>query len=402
MKLGRTFLGIYAFFMIFMVLTSLMMDEAWRKYIEKDINTYTGYKFMLAAIADYVRNHPEDEWKEVIANVNDRYKLPLAIDSKDKLDSLPLSNKEYIKEGHVGVYYDEETVVLVYGIEDTDMALKLGPAHMPTRPRVESMIRIMWLAFLAIIILVWLWPVSKDLERLRKAACAFGDGDFSVRAVQPHSAMLGSTINAFNMMADRITSLVNAHKELTNAVSHELRTPLARSKFALQMIDTYDDKEKQGKYLKQIQGDIHELEELISEMLIYASFDSDKPKLDIDIYSVKQAVESQVAAHKDFLDDISISIPDDVYADFDRHFIERAISNFLTNAKKYGGDKVLVEVLDDNDDVSIIVHDNGVGVDDQFKQVAFNAFSRADPSRCKDTKGFGSRFSYCSTSYGMA
>jgi two-component system OmpR family sensor kinase/two-component system sensor histidine kinase RstB len=65
------------------------------------------------------------------------------------------------------------------------------------------------------------------------------------------------------------------------------------------------------------------------------------------------------------------------------------LSNLLTNAVKYGHGEILISLQKSGDNCEIIVEDNGEGVDDEFKEIIFDAFSRGDKSRGKDTGGFG-------------
>jgi two-component system OmpR family sensor kinase len=69
---------------------------------------------------------------------------------------------------------------------------------------------------------------------------------------------------------------------------------------------------------------------------------------------------------------------------------------FISNAIKYGAEKVRVIVSTFNSDhdkktrlCSICVEDNGEGVSNEFKAVIFDAFSRGDQSRNSETGGFG-------------
>ncbi|WP_286267202.1 ATP-binding protein [Thalassotalea atypica] len=390
MKLGRSFLGLYSSFLIIFIIAGWLLDEVWRGYLKQDIDSYTGYKTLLHALSDYAARNPYDEWDTIIEGAAKKYNLPLTLGDVGDFDENHFAEREQIESGNTVVHYDDDSVILLHAIGDSNKLLALGPTKMPTRPRVEAVMRAVILSVIALLILILLWPITRDLDRLKAAATAFGTGDLKARAGTPKSAMLGATINAFNMMASHIKRLVDAHKELTNAVSHELRTPLARSKFAIQILEGIDDREKQEKYLQQIKSDIHELEELINEMLVYASFDSDKPAINISRHSVKSIIDNQLAQHSNFIDQIEVEIQSgDFEVNCDSHFIERAVSNYITNAIKYGGDKVLIEAKYDNEYATLVVHDNGPGVGKEFKEIAFDAFSRAESSRNKETGGFG-------------
>ena len=287
---GRSFFSLYFLIISTFIIFSWLIDNVWNNYLEQDIESYTGYKTMLMAVGDYMQSHPEFEWQDVVTKTAERYKLPLKLISVKVFESMDHEDHQGLIEESVHVYYDDDMVSLHYLLPDSDFVLTLGPAPMPTRPRVKAIYRVIVLAVIGAIIFLWLWPVSRDLEELKKATKEFGQGNFDVNAPTAKSTMISPMVDSFNMMASRIKSLIVAHKELTSAVSHELRTPLARSKFALQMLSSVKDEEKRSKYEAQINNDVCELEELINEMLIYAAFDSDKPKLHFTSENINELV----------------------------------------------------------------------------------------------------------------
>jgi two-component system OmpR family sensor kinase len=381
---------------IFIIL-SWLLDNVWNSYLEQDVESYTGYKTMLLAVGDYVQKHPESEWKNIVERAGKRYQLPLKLISLSTFDAMEHKDHHVLKDVATHIYYYDGMVILHYLIPNTESVVTLGPAKMPTRPRIKAIYRVCILAFVGVLIFIWLWPVSRDLEQLKKATSEFGQGNFNASAPIAKSTMMAAMIHSFNMMAERIKRLIDAHKELSSAVSHELRTPLARSKFALQMLSTVKDEDKRQKYQQQINNDVCELEELINEMLIYAAFDSDRPELRFTNENIHGLVIKQIANHDQ--PTIKIELIDNapnLFAICDDHFIDRALNNFISNAIKYGAGKVRVTVSEfdsDNDKktrlCSICVEDNGEGVSNEFKAVIFDAFSRGDQSRNRETGGFG-------------
>ncbi|MEY8198859.1 MAG: ATP-binding protein, partial [Colwellia sp.] len=331
-------------------------------------------------------------WKEIVAGAGKRWKLPLKLMSLTEVEAIDHTNHNVLGQSNTHIYYFNGNVVLHYLLEDSDSesVIALGPAKMPSRPRVKATYRVVILATFGVVIFIWLWPMSRDLEQLKKATRDFGQGQFDSTAPAAKSTMIAPMISSFNMMAARIRRLIEAHKELTNAVSHELRTPLARTKFALQMLDSVKDDEKRAKYQLQIKNDVCELEELINEMLIYAAFDNDKPEMNFTQTNLSELVQLQIASHDQFVSSIEFinNLPDD-YVCCDGHFMDRAVNNFISNAIKYGNDKVRVTLSLENEQCQICVEDDGDGVSDEFKQVIFDAFSRGDQSRNRETGGFG-------------
>jgi two-component system OmpR family sensor kinase len=393
MKLNRSFFSLYFLVITTFIVFSWLLDEVWNSYLEQDIESYTGYKTMMTAVGDYIKKHPEHEWDDLIVNTGKRYNLSLGLRALSDVENIDHSMEKHLEQGNTHVYYYDDKAVIHQILTGTDKTLTLGPVKMPTRPRMEALIRVGILATFGLIIFIWLWPVSRDLDQLKKAAKRFGDGDFNTTAPLAKSNMMFGMVKSFNMMAARIKRLIDAHKELSSAVSHELRTPLARSKFALQMLENTSDAEKKSKYIKQITGDISELEELINEMLLYASFDSDKPELLFESTSIVEVINRQVDSHNQFEGTIDWQYPNNITQDTkvecDPHFIDRALNNFISNAVKYGAGKVKVTLSVVNQQCEICIEDNGEGVSDDFKKVIFDAFSRGDNSRNRETGGFG-------------
>jgi len=390
MKLNRSFFSLYFIIVFIFIVFTWLLDEVWSSYLEQDIESYTGYKTMLAAVDGYLQNYPQDEWPDIIRKTGDKFELNFSLMALSDLGNGDLKDTKSLKKGNTYVYYDNDEVMLHHLLEGTNTLLTLGPTKMPTRPRVEALIRVLLMALLGGIIFYWLRPMSRDLDQLRKSTGQFGDGNLNIQAPTAKSAMIKPMVSAFNMMAQRIKQLIEAHQELTNAVAHELRTPLARSKFALEMLSKSKDKAKQTKYRDQISNDINELEELVNEMLLYAKFDSDKPSLLIEQYSIGELIKAQLVNYQHFSGSIMFDnkIGQDKIS-CDAHFILRAVNNYISNAVKYGGSQIKITLLTNVSNCIITVEDDGEGVSDELKSVIFDAFSRGDKSRSRDTGGFG-------------
>ena len=152
MKLGRSFFTLYFLIISIFIISSWLLDEMWSSILEQDIESYTGYKTMLAAVGDYVKEYPQDEWKSLVEAAGKRWELPLSLISVDDVDIEKYAEHGSLKNHNTHVYYYGNEVVLHHVIEGTNMVIALGPAKMPTRPRAEAIVRVLVLAFLALII----------------------------------------------------------------------------------------------------------------------------------------------------------------------------------------------------------------------------------------------------------
>ena len=391
MKLSRSFFSIYFIVIASFIALSWLMDEVWNSYVEQDVESYTGYKFMLVAIGDYLGNHPEQQWPQIVDTTSQKFNLPLGLTPfENENQLLDQQARSTLSSGETFVYYHGDDVQLFHLLSDKQTLLTLGPAKMPTRPRLEAFIRVGLLVVLGGFILLWLWPISKDLDRLSESAIELSKGNFDSQVPSAKSSIMASMMRTFNMMSNKIKRLIEAHKELTNAVAHELRTPLARSKFALQMMERVDDKDKQARYRQQITNDIIELEELVNEMLVYASFDSDKPQIKVKSVDLAPLIQDQISSMAHYQGEILFDVDENIAAvECDGHFILRAVINYLNNAQKYGGNLIKVGLHINNEQCQISVADNGEGISEELKSKLFDAFARGDESRNKETGGFG-------------
>ncbi|WP_068547626.1 ATP-binding protein [Thalassotalea crassostreae] len=389
MQLGRSFFSLYFFIVVCFAASNWLLDQYWSFNVKQNVESYTGYKTVLRALNERLIDFPQEEWSTRMESATERFNLPLKVIPKENAEAIAPGFK-VDNSSDITVYNKDTYITLFMPTADGSSYLVLGAVESPTRPRIETLYRTMIMVLLGIGVFVWIWPISKDLDKLNKSAKEFAQGDFKTKVDKGSSVIVKPMLDTFNMMSGRINSLIEAHKELTNAVSHELRTPLARSKFALQVLRGAQDDETRQRYIDKIATDVDELESLVNELLVYAAFESEQPNISFANVDVKTLVDKQVSGFSNETVNINcLSKLKTLNCDCDAHFINRAVSNLLTNAIKYGDGIINVSVAKVATNAEIIVEDNGQGVDDNFKEIIFNAFSRFDESRGKDTGGFG-------------
>src|SRR5699024_6983670 len=81
---------------------------------------------------------------------------------------------------------------------------------------------------------------------------------------------------------------------------------------------------------------------------------------------------------------------EDVEAEVDPRRVERIIRNLVNNAIEHGeGRPVTIDIEGNEDAVSVLVSDQGVGLRPGESALVFNRFWRADPARARQTGGTG-------------
>jgi len=346
-------------------------------------------------IEQRLHDEPLSYWPATIENLNLHFGFPIALLKKNH-DEVVSGESQMLESSETIVYeFEKNDEELFYrSINNSPYNIRLGPFDNPvTLTYLQAMMLLVFSLLVALAVLFWVYPLWRDLKRLGISARAFGQGDFSVRALPRKHSVLYRLAGTFNDMADRIQGLISSHKELTNAVSHELRTPIARLRFGMEMLETSRQAEDRSRYIASMNDDIDELDQLVAELLTYARFDRDKPVLEfqrLEIYPWLDEVIRQAKIGMGGLV-IDFEIPDHElkYARFDPVLMARALGNLLQNAKRYAHSEIKITFSRDNGCYQLKVDDDGAGIPEDERERIFDAFRRLDASRDRGTGGYG-------------
>jgi signal transduction histidine kinase len=173
------------------------------------------------------------------------------------------------------------------------------------------------------------------------------------------------------------------------AVSHELRTPVARVRFAVELLADAEQPADRAQQAEAIQQDLQELDELISELLTYASLEGgrqpQREALHLDHFlgaRVEEAARIRASVAIDL-----VAFPLEIQAD--ALLLKRALSNLLANAVRYGRNHIRVGMEQQGTTVQIWVEDDGPGIPVEDRERVFEPLVRLDQTRSRDTGGVG-------------
>ena len=246
---------------------------------------------------------------------------------------------------------------------------------------------------IGIVLFFWVRPHWRDLEKLRLAAERFGDNDLSARIQLSKRSNIRDLAEHFNLMAARIEGLIANQRELTNAVSHELRTPIARLSFELDQLKQLPDASQNRELIADMYADLGELEEMVSELLTYASLERGATVIKreniqaanwLDSVVGSVALEAEAAGVQLLIGECRLDT-----VRIEPRFMARAVINLLRNAIRYAEQRVEVTLVRTGDCYEVRVNDDGPGVPVHGREKIFEPFSRLDASRDRRTGGFG-------------
>ncbi|AUG01841.1 two-component sensor histidine kinase [Pseudomonas sp. 09C 129] len=322
-----------------------------------------------------------------LAELQQHYGMRLRLLQADELD-LSERERQLLAENKLVVRGDFSEF-----IANLDGGPQLLSIRLPEEPK--------WLYFwayaflgasLALVLYFWVRPHWRDLELIRLAAQRFGNNDLGSRIRLPRRSSVRDLAQHFNQMASRIEGLIANQRELTNAVSHELRTPIARLSFELDQLKQSDPRQSR-ELIADMYADLGELEEMVSELLTYASLEHGATVINRETIQARNwldsvvgsvALEAEAAGVQ-----MAIRACEVEYISIEPRFMARAVINLLRNAIRYAERRVEVSLVQVGQGYEVQVNDDGPGVPVAGRAKIFEPFSRLDASRDRRTGGFG-------------
>ena len=253
---------------------------------------------------------------------------------------------------------------------------------------------------------------------LREAALEIGLGDLTVRAPIEPSDDLGALGQSLNAMAERISRMLQAQRDLLAGISHELRSPLARIEVALELIRIELDRERarapEGRDRRRNEGEellqeLHEevrlLEDHIARLLEAQRVGMDRVLLhrgEVDIDALAQTVlrrERHRLERLGFAFELTLDSLGSVVSG-DANALDRVLSTLIENAIRYASSDTAIDgqpcppslQIETNRDTSgaiLRISDRGPGLSQDECTRVFEAFYRSPSARARIANGSG-------------
>ncbi|WP_020652544.1 ATP-binding protein [Massilia niastensis] len=349
-------------------------------------------------LEQYVDQAPADEWLARLNNVREvsdvRYDLLPLDQARAALGAAQraaLDRGEIVLEPASRAFYrrvDLEGERYIGSHEEVlharDLPIDIGQAL-----KMEALRYVIVAVALLVPIALWSRSHWEGLQSLSRMADEFGGGKLSVRSHMKPSASIYPLAERINHMAGRIEHLLDSQRSLLHSVSHELRTPIARLEFALELLDARARDPDLHKRIAAMEGDLAELNNLVSELLDMSKLDSanslNSAPVELDALLRDCCNALPPAAHA-----LACELGEDLGTiEADGRLLARAVGNLLRNALKYAGARVLLSARRDAEGIEIAVDDDGPGIPAEERDRIFDPFYRLDRSRDRATGGFG-------------
>ncbi|WP_095194973.1 ATP-binding protein [Pseudomonas sp. Irchel 3A7] len=389
----RLFLGLYLVLAVGLVLALQTVEHTFNALLDDQMQAYNreAVRGQAWSLVEQLRGLDGPRREQQLQQLRPHYGLGLSLVQSAELN-LDDQEKALLTEGTLVIRQDYTQFIASIDGGSQLLSIKL-PAEPSLMPFYMAGAYVMLAGLIGIVLFFWVRPHWRDLEKLRLAAERFGDNDLSARIQLSKRSNIRDLAEHFNLMAARIEGLIANQRELTNAVSHELRTPIARLSFELDQLKQHADPSRNRALIADMYADLGELEEMVSELLTYASLERGATVITreniqalswLDSVVGSVALEAEAAGVQLLIIECQV---DEVR--IEPRFMARAVINLLRNAIRYARERVEVSLVRSGDHYEVRVNDDGPGVPLDGREKIFEPFSRLDASRDRRTGGFG-------------
>jgi two-component system, OmpR family, sensor histidine kinase CpxA len=235
--------------------------------------------------------------------------------------------------------------------------------------------------------------LTGPILRLRTASRQIATGDLTARAapeMQLRGDEIGDLVQDFNVMADRMETLLTTQSQLIRDISHELRSPLARLNVALELARQRAGAEA-APALDRIEQEAARLNEMIGRLLTLARLESvseppDRTHIDLRELLADITDDAHFEAQQRGCN-VRLEAADTYAIDGNRELLRSAVENVVRNAIRYTAEGSDIEVQLSEGEIR--VRDHGPGVPEAELQNLFRPFYRVANARERKTGGTG-------------
>lgn len=252
--------------------------------------------------------------------------------------------------------------------------------------------------------------VMSDVERVRDALRAVGEGERDLRIATQGSDEIAELAEAGNMMIEQLESRERerdvadaARRNLVAAVSHDLRTPLSSLRVLAEAIEgEVADAEARRGYAAQLSVHIQALGGLIDDLFELSRIEAGEIEWSMETLRLDALVEETVDAMRAQAVARGITtradVPDDLPpARANPEKVQRVLFNLIQNAIRHTPPDGTITVVAEGrgEHVEIEVADTGSGIDPEDRERVFEPFYRGGQSAARSRGGAGLGLTIC-------
>jgi two-component system, OmpR family, sensor kinase len=375
--MARHFLGLYLLIAGTLAAVSWAQDALLRLYTHTDSMDDAPVALAVSIVKGRLRELPEAQWKTEVA----------ALAASSGIDMELFSVADFVGRQTLNKLARGEVTHMQESAQQSWALKQLDAGHVLVLKTVESdarrgpfdwLLTVGFYAAIAFVIMIWLWPLTRDLHSLEASARHFGDRNWHFNVTVKPRSPIYSLAATFRKMAVRIDGLIASHRDMSNAVSHEIRTPLSRMQFEIELAQAAGSLSEAHERLAHIKADIGAINDLVNATMEYAILERADVVLNMGrhdfselIPAIAESARSHSGHDRYLVTDIQGNT-DQVVCDV--HLLESAYKNLLYNAMRFAKRDVRV-TFEAGDSINrLTVEDDGPGIPTEDRGRIFESF----------------------------
>lgn len=297
-------------------------------------------------VEDLIKDKYKKVANELLVNIDNKKKLKF-IEKKYGLkkinsnESMEILHKENLTFGYISIgkqSFEDEFIIHIQYLEE------ILSYKMRDEENINDKIILNTLIFIDISVLViiflYIFKLLSPLKRIALKMKEFSKGDLSTRINIDSKDEIGILANSFDNMANNLENLIKTREVLLRDIGHELRTPIAKGKFAVEKIESLNEKEVFKKIfndLETLTNNLIELEKLNTE------------NLKIEKFTVETLILNSL--QKLYIEDeslVELKILNNFSMNGDLYYLSIAVKNLIDNALKYSTEYPIIINVENN------------------------------------------------------
>ena len=237
----------------------------------------------------------------------------------------------------------------------------------------------------------------RKIERINQTTRIIMSGDLSRRVpVTTRNDDFDQVAENLNQMLDRIQTLMEDIRRVSDNIAHDLRTPLTRLRQHLE--EARQEEIPQSKSAANLESSIREADSLLvtfNALLRIARIEAGQITAGFCALDFRTLLEDVAEFYEPLAEEKSqklhITLGQNIHTWGDRDLLFQALANLIENAIKYTprDGKIWISLSQVHNEAVIIIADNGPGIPENEMVNVFRRFYRLDRSRSTSGNGLG-------------